>query len=399
MLFRQIKKRVVIFILVLLVVFLSNLTFAQERKAVYAPSIFNDNYLESKLRVGVENIIFTQVIAERLEDEELTENKIDFLSNMQEGSQELFAKRYAELFDYYYHSFEKRRKLFRLFEEKEKKFGVSNELKALSFLLEELSLANQELEVKDFPFKLDRADSSYRFYEELLNELIQLAEVFPKLPNQTFSFDEREILGFELAERQVILTFDDGPTAITEDILDTLEKHETTAVFFALGDNFMQGQGENLEVNQERMDYLARALDLGADVGLHTMTHPNLVHVWTEEQLSYEFEKPKKILAEELDHEVEFFRAPYGARNRRILEEVYKYYSHHILWSIDSLDWHSDFDEEIIKERVIRLLHLYDGGIVLFHDINPKAANILAELIVELENSRFEFTNLSAVLD
>ena len=243
---------------------------------------------------------------------------------------------------------------------------------------------------------IEQEDSSYLFYQAFLDELIRLLNLFPDVPSQILTFDENEIQGYNLPEGTVALTFDDGPTPITVDILDTLAENEVEASFFVLGSRLLN---DDNQIDEAKVDILSEILETGSDLALHSLTHSNLIGIEDRARLREELARPKEIVEDYLDYEVEYFRAPYGSRNNDVLAEVYNYYDYHILWNIDSQDWASQFSEEIIKERVIRLVHLYNGGIVLFHDTNWKSANILADLINSLKASQFEFKNISSVLN
>ena len=125
-------------------------------------------------------------------------------------------------------------------------------------------------------------------------------------------------------------------------------------------------------------------------IGYHSNSHSNLIKLDKEKQYE-EIVSSKKLIEKNYDIKIDYFRAPYGSRNNISTELINSAYKKHILWNIDSLDWQKDFTEDIIYERVIRLVHLYDGGIVLFHDNHLKTQNILEKVIISLQDSGFIF--------
>ena len=67
----------------------------------------------------------------------------------------------------------------------------------------------------------------------------------------------------ESKEKEIYLTFDDGPSGkVTNDILDILKSEEVPATFFVIG---------NQIDNQE--DIILRMRDEGHSIGLHSYTH------------------------------------------------------------------------------------------------------------------------------
>ena len=87
--------------------------------------------------------------------------------------------------------------------------------------------------------------------------------------------------GFSVPDRHVVFTFDDGPTAWTDQILDLLRARQARATFFVVGARVA-----------ERPDLVRRMYAEGHEVGVHTFTHGNLAnvsrgeHAWNSTRLS-----------------------------------------------------------------------------------------------------------------
>ena len=60
------------------------------------------------------------------------------------------------------------------------------------------------------------------------------------------------------------LTFDDGPSKLTEDVLDVLKEKQVKATFFIVGKNLETEQGKKI---------LKRIVREGHAVGIHTYSH------------------------------------------------------------------------------------------------------------------------------
>ncbi|MFL6157573.1 MAG: polysaccharide deacetylase family protein, partial [Marmoricola sp.] len=74
--------------------------------------------------------------------------------------------------------------------------------------------------------------------------------------------------GLRLRPGHVALTFDDGPSKWTAQILDVLARHHVKATFFVVGSHIA-----------DRPDLVRRMYAEGHEVGIHTFTHVNLANV------------------------------------------------------------------------------------------------------------------------
>lgn len=75
------------------------------------------------------------------------------------------------------------------------------------------------------------------------------------------------------------------------------------------------------------------------------------------------------------------FRPPYGQRRSDSAGFFKANGLQLMLWNIDSQDWSKKLDAEATTQRVQTLMLLWRRGIVLFHDVHPKAAQAVPTLI------------------
>ena len=78
----------------------------------------------------------------------------------------------------------------------------------------------------------------------------------------------------EQYDKFIALTFDDGPSTLTPQVLDLLEKYDATATFFVIGN----------QVDATTEPTIRRAVELGCEIGNHSFTHPYLSQLTPEEQ-------------------------------------------------------------------------------------------------------------------
>lgn len=157
-------------------------------------------------------------------------------------------------------------------------------------------------------------------------------------------------------ERDVFLTFDDGPTpGITEWVIETLARYDARATFFCLGKN----------VEQHPETY-ARILAAGHKPGNHTYSHQKGWRMSTERYVE------DVDFAAQLIHS-DLFRAPYGRitpSQVRVLSERY----HMVMWDILSRDYSHLVSPRQCVRNVTR--HVRPGSIIVFHDSHKSSRNL-----------------------
>ncbi|HEY3457362.1 MAG TPA: polysaccharide deacetylase family protein, partial [Bryobacteraceae bacterium] len=102
--------------------------------------------------------------------------------------------------------------------------------------------------------------------------------------------------------RSIALTFDDGPSEGTGELLEYLHKEEVPATFFMCG------------LNVKRLPQVAGAVAAsGHQLGNHTYSHPNLPFK-SRAFIDHEFTETQKIIQFETGVTPMVLRAPYGFR-------------------------------------------------------------------------------------
>lgn len=177
----------------------------------------------------------------------------------------------------------------------------------------------------------------------------------------------------------VALTFDDGPSgATTPRLLDILREKNVKATFFVLGGML-----------NARPDISQRAEAEGHEVESHTMTHRNLEKA-TVGDVQWEVAAMNQVFQEKLGHLPKLTRPPYGNGIRRP-EVTGNIGTPMIYWSVDTEDWRSR-NAAAVQERIRR--DVYDGAIILMHDIYPSTVDAMAGAIDELRARGYEFVTV-----
>ncbi|MDX9697321.1 MAG: polysaccharide deacetylase family protein [Bacteroidales bacterium] len=157
-------------------------------------------------------------------------------------------------------------------------------------------------------------------------------------------------------EKELFLTFDDGPNAdVTPWVLETLAKYNAKATFFCTGENVMNNQ-----------DIYGRAIDEGHSVGNHSFSH---LKGWITSNKDY-IDDVKKA-SEFIDSDL--FRPPYGKIKPSQSFELKKDY-YIIMWDVLTRDYDEDVNPEKCLQYVIN--HSEGGSIILFHDTLKAIKNL-----------------------
>lgn len=182
-------------------------------------------------------------------------------------------------------------------------------------------------------------------------------------------------------EKLVALTFDDGPySPVTEKILDVLEQYNSHATFFVVGNRV-----------QTYKNSVKRAVDLGCEIGSHTQTHKNLAKLGQKgirEQISSSCQSIKEVCG----CDVTIVRPPEGAVNSNVRNCVnYPL----IAWSVDSMDWKN---KNVQKNYDNVINSVFDGAIVLMHDLYPATADAVEKIVPELIARGYKLVTVSELM-
>lgn len=188
-----------------------------------------------------------------------------------------------------------------------------------------------------------------------------------------------------LAPGEVVLTFDDGPSApYTSNVLDILASECVKGTFFVAG-----------EATLDAPDLVRRAFNEGHTIGTRTFANSKLNEVPLE-QAQADIEKGITTVAEAIGNRNDvapFFRAP----DFEISKEAERYALSKglMIWSadVDTEDWNEPSEDEFVA-RAISGLEKEGKGILLMHDAQPVTARALRQLIAELKAKKFKIVHI-----
>jgi len=151
------------------------------------------------------------------------------------------------------------------------------------------------------------------------------------------------------------LTFDDGPSATTPQLLDALRDNHLRATMFNQGNNALA-----------RPDYVRAEVRARMWIGNHTFTHPHLPQLG-EPGTFMEISSTQWVLRDLTGREPTLFRPPFGETNAQVRADEQRIGLLEVLWTVDSRDWAGATVQEIAAAAHT----LQPGGIILMHDWPP----------------------------
>lgn len=166
-------------------------------------------------------------------------------------------------------------------------------------------------------------------------------------------------------KKAVALTFDDGPSEWTPQILEILRKNGVAGTFFNVG-GMIATYGPNSN----------QVLQAGNSVGDHTWTHSSLPSMGIGDQKS-EIDRTAAALVGLGVPQPRLFRPPYGAYDANTLAVMKKNKMLLVLWDIDSLDWTKPGADAVFNNAMNGVTN---GSIILMHDGGGDRSQTVAAL-------------------
>lgn len=203
-------------------------------------------------------------------------------------------------------------------------------------------------------------------------------------PKGAAKHDKPAVKTDKAASRKIIyLTFDDGPSKYTNQIVDILDQNGIHATFFMIG--------SQLNGNEKAVK---NAADHGNYVGLHSMTHDKkkLYQSGNSAKFIKEFKQEQALVKKITGTTPWLIRAPYGSKpeiGEKFRDDIaaakFKMWD----WTVDSKDWsYTGKPDRIIKE-VKRQVHR-DTEVILMHE-KSQTVQALPEIIDYLQKKGYSF--------
>ena len=178
-----------------------------------------------------------------------------------------------------------------------------------------------------------------------------------------------------LKKGEVILTFDDGPGPLTEEVSASMKEAGAASLFFVLGSKM--GDLGKARLKVEAAD--------GHSVGVHGYNHATesgkpFTALSTQETLK-QLGGVSSSITSVVGKKPGFFRPPYGIISVEALKAIDSELGLvPVGWTIDTLDW-STKDPDELFEKTVSLIRQRGKGIVLMHDIHAQSRTASKRLV------------------
>lgn len=180
----------------------------------------------------------------------------------------------------------------------------------------------------------------------------------------------------------VAITFDDGPSEYTGELLDFLKEKQVKATFFVVGRNA-----------NTYPEMIKREIAEGHEVESHTMNHQNLAKLSAADVMAEISGAEQTICATEGKQNcIKYLRPPYGEVNSTVSSVVGKPM---IGWNIDTEDWKSK-NPQMIQERALSVIK--GDAIILLHDVYGTSVEGAKGIINELLMAGFTLVTIDEMV-
>lgn len=222
------------------------------------------------------------------------------------------------------------------------------------------------------------------------NDILRELKVVPKAQEKRNEYKSQDT-----ETKTVYLTFDDGPSKNTEDILDILKEEGIVATFFVIG-----------RADEYSKSLYKRIVEEGHAIGNHTYSHNYTAIYKSVDAFVEDFTKLENLLLEASGVKPKIIRYPGGSNtlvgsdrtiHNAIIDEITKQGYVHFDWNVDSNDASKvTQDKDVIVNSVINSLR--KTSIILFHDSKPKTTTVeaLPEIIKTLKDKGYSFEVLNS---
>lgn len=215
-----------------------------------------------------------------------------------------------------------------------------------------------------------------------------------KTEPQTVTVSGQSALNEEKVEEKVAyLTFDDGPSELTEEVLAILKEEEVKATFFLIGH----------QITEDREELLRKMMEEGHLLGIHTYSHKSEEIYSSANAYVEDAKKTAERIYEVTGKNPNIYRFPWGSMNcyvfgiyddiiKKMSENGYEYYD----WNVSAEDSVGTPSKSSILKNIKKDFGKYNQPVILMHDssINEATVEALPEIIKMLKEEGYSFATV-----
>lgn len=214
--------------------------------------------------------------------------------------------------------------------------------------------------------------------EEEDSGVYEMTKVEEAVRNTETDAEEAELAKTDLAkdsERQVYLTFDDGPSSNTDQILDILKEYDVKATFFVVG-----------KTDERSVKAYQRIVDEGHTLAMHSYSHKYDEIYESKEAFAKDLNSLQEYLYETTGVWPRIYRFPGGSSNtvsKVDMQELIEYLTDigitYFDWNVASGDAVSrTLPAETIVDNCLSGIEKQKESVILMHDASNKGTTVEA---------------------
>ena len=178
-------------------------------------------------------------------------------------------------------------------------------------------------------------------------------------------------------KKNVYLTFDDGPSANIDNLLDLLDTYNVKATFFLVG------------MSVEIWPHLAKKVsDRGHSIGMHSYSHSEKIYE-NIDNFKDDLDKCENVFKNAIGFTPNIYRLPFGSLNRYLSNENLELVSEELInrgynyfdWNVSTGDGSNKTSSDDIYINATRGMDEQEMPVILMHDTNNNTMNVIEYIL------------------
>ena len=207
---------------------------------------------------------------------------------------------------------------------------------------------------------------------------------------RAYQYQDNYIIEGKTKTKKVALTFDDGPSEYTPQIINKLNQHHIKATFFMVGTAI-----------QSFPDLVKKIHSQGHLIANHSWDHTNATEYQVvDEYWQAQISSTNNVIKKLIGASPSFFRPPFGSTSDKIVKKLANQQMKTVIWSIDTQDWNNKTNSaKNIATRAIK--HAHPESIILMHDgggNRQSTVDALDEIIQYYQALNYEFVTVEELI-
>ncbi|NOT11840.1 MAG: polysaccharide deacetylase family protein [Methylococcaceae bacterium] len=222
-------------------------------------------------------------------------------------------------------------------------------------------------------------------YAYLVLYLLYSVIFFYGVFNIEANFFTESICAKATTDKVCALSFDDGPSDYTLEILQILKEQQIKAAFFCIGKNILAREGVFQQIHRQ-----------GHLIGNHSYCHHLLFDFFFSKPMLKDLKCMDAVVQNLIGLQPRLFRPPFGVTNPWLNKAIRLGNYISVGWSARSLDTMISDEEKLLKRA---MNSLKPGAVYLFHDTNKTTLAILPGFIKQVIANDYKIVRLDDMLN